>query len=144
MARFAKVDYQQLQRLQKRLEQFDKLDRKKICEDSAKELGRSLTARVKKKTPVGQYPASSGKKGGTLRRNWKTAQFSIPNGYQVDVINATKYAVYVEYGHRARGRKKWIEGRYMLTRSENEVQANTTKTVNKHVERALRGLFDDK
>ena len=144
MAKFGKVDYKQFQKLQKRLQEFDKLDRKKICEDSAKELGRSLIARVRKKTKPGEYPKSSGKIGGTLRRGWDTEQYPIHEGYQVDVFNDVKYAAYVEFGHRTRGHKGWVPGKHMLTRSEMEVQANTTKVVNKHIEKALRGLFDDK
>lgn len=144
MARFGKVDYKQLKELQKRLQQFDELDRQKICEDSAKTLGKSLYDRAKRKTITGTYPPSSGKKGGTLKRGWDTKPFSIPNGYQVDVFNDVEYAAYVEFGHRTSNHKKWVPGKYMLTKSENEVQANTTKVINKHVEKALRRLFDDK
>ena len=46
------------------------MDLDKFCEDVSKELAARLLALVIPRTPVGQYPRSSGKKGGTLRRGW--------------------------------------------------------------------------
>jgi len=144
MAKFGKVDYKALQKLQERLQQFDSLDRQKICKDSAQALGQSLYKRAKDKTITGTYPKSSGKVGGTLKRGWKIEEADRPGGYQVDVFNDVEYAAYVEWGHRTVNHKKWVSGQYMLTRSVNEVEAIKDKIVNKHVGRALRGLFDDK
>ena len=144
MGKFGKVDYKQFLELQKRLEEFEKIDRQKICESSAKELGGRLLRKTKKKTPVGIYPASSGKKGGTLRRNWETEQTRIKSGYQVDVYNDTEYAAYVEYGHRTRNHKGWVPGKHMLTQSEMEVEKIMPKVIDKHLQKALGGLFDDK
>lgn len=73
--------------------------------------------------------------GGELRRNWAV----IParrsgNRYESSVTNNTRYAYYVEYGHRQhvgqfvpvlgkRLKKPWVPGRFMLRRSHEEVQA---------------------
>lgn len=168
MAKFGKVDYKAFLNLQKKFEQFDKIESQKICEKSAKELGGRLLAKAKKKTPVGDYSKiikvtakrnskrhkkgdvytkrvnPSGKKGGTLKRNWTIASHSLSNGYEVDVINATEYAAYVEFGHRTRGHKGFVPGRHMLTRSEIEVEKQMDKVIEKYMMEALGGLFDDK
>ena len=94
---------------------------------AAHELAARLLALVIPRTPVGRYPAETGKMGGTLRRGWvaKTHQqaeanasledpsamemrawaYSLPvrhrgNTYEITVSNPVEYASYVEYGHR--------------------------------------------
>ena len=68
MARWGRVDFKQLQRLQKRMQKLEKVEFEKFCEDAAKELAARLLAKVIKRTPVGQY--KDGTVGGTLRRGW--------------------------------------------------------------------------
>lgn len=86
MARWGRVDYRRLQRLQKKMEKLERGDYQKFCEDCAKEIAARLLAKVIKRTPVGQYSpevnfttkdgkqvsfkASTVKTGGTLRRGW--------------------------------------------------------------------------
>lgn len=48
-------------------------EKQEFMEACAKELAARLLAKVVKRTPVGQYPESSGKQGGTLRRGWTTS-----------------------------------------------------------------------
>ncbi|MGG0718682.1 HK97 gp10 family phage protein [Robertmurraya massiliosenegalensis] len=93
MARWGRVDYRQLQRLQRKLDNLERsADFQKFCESCAKELAARLLAKVIRRTPVGQYSnevnfvtkdgkqvsfkTSTVKTGGTLRRGWtaKTAQ----------------------------------------------------------------------
>lgn len=66
--RWGDVDYKQLQKLRDNLQKLQDMDLDKFCEDVSKELAARLLALVIPRTPVGQYPRSSGKKGGTLRR----------------------------------------------------------------------------
>ena len=68
--RWGDVDYKQLQKLRDNLQKLQDMDLDKFCEDVSKELAARLLALVIPRTPVGQYPRSSGKKGGTLRRGW--------------------------------------------------------------------------
>lgn len=68
--RWGNVDYKQLQKLRDNLQKLQDMDLDKFCEDVSKELAARLLALVIPRTPVGQYPKSSGKKGGTLRRGW--------------------------------------------------------------------------
>ena len=63
-------DYRQLQKIRNNLDRLERMDMNKFCQDVSKELAARLLALVIPRTPVGRYPKSSGKKGGTLRRGW--------------------------------------------------------------------------
>jgi len=162
MAKWGKVDYKQFLKLQKRLEQLEKIDRDQFCRNVAKELAARLLAKVIKRTPVGQYPPGSGIMGGTLRRGWTavTEEEAVSGGsknaktyvdslsitktgstYQIEIINPVHYASYVEYGHRTRDHKGWVEGRFMLTISEQELQEQAPAIIEKKLEQQLKELF---
>ena len=71
MASSGKVDCSGLQKFRDKLKanlSSNQVD--DFIESCAKELAARLLAKVIKRTPVGQYPKGSGKKGGTLRRGW--------------------------------------------------------------------------
>lgn len=152
--------------------QFDELNRRlqgqsakvdAFCRAVAKELAARLLAQAIRRTPVGQYPKKTGKKGGTLRRGW-TAQSeseaasgagrgdavtyanSLPvtksgNVYEIEIINPVHYASYVEFGHRTRGGAGWVKGQFMLTLSEKEVQKQAPKIVERKIEAFLKEVF---
>lgn len=96
----------------------------------------------------------SGYKGGTLRRGWTVGAIQkIGGNYQVEVINPTEYASYVEYGHRQtpgryipalgkRAKKAWVPGKFMLTISEKEINDIAPKLVEKKLEAKLREVFN--
>lgn len=87
--------------------------------------------------------------GGELQRNWAV----IParrsgNRYESSVTNNTRYAYYVEYGHRQhvgqfvpvlgkRLKKPWVPGRFMLRRSHEEVQGKAAA----YLERQLHSFL---
>ena len=73
--------------------------------------GGKLQASTKRRTPVGKY--NDGRTGGTLRRNWKLEK----GDFYIRLYNNTHYGIHVEYGHRTRGGKKYIDGVYMLKKS---------------------------
>ena len=76
-------------------------------------ISQKLIAKVKLKTPVAE------KNGGTLRRSWRVKK----KGDLARIIyNNIHYAPHVEYGHRTRGGKSFVEGRYMLTKSVKEIE----------------------
>lgn len=144
MATWGKVDYKQLQDLQKKIEKLQKADLHKFCEAVSKELAARLLAKVIKRTPVGQYPKSTGKVGGTLRRGWTGEKqqnatayaMSLPveqagDTYTIKIVNPVEYASFVEFGHRTRNHKGWVEGRFMLTKSELEVEGQAQKIIEK-------------
>ena len=67
-------------------------------------------------------------------------------------MNSTEYASYVEFGHRQRpGRyvpalgkslkAGWVKGRFMLTISEQEVEAQLPALLEKKLYTLLKGVF---
>lgn len=146
MSKFGKIDTKDLEKLQGLLSEFDPKERADFCRSSAKELAARLLAKATSRTPVGQYSSKSGKVGGTLRRGW-TVEPEVKNigdAYGVDVINPTHYASYVEFGHRTRGGKGWVKGRFMLTESENEIREQAPKILERKFEKRIRKILNGK
>lgn len=162
MARWGSCDYKQLQKLRDNLTKLQSADLEKFCGEVSKELAARLLALVIPRTPVGQYPKASGKKGGTLRRGWTahTEQEATGGGsgnakeyaqslpitkqggtYTVEVINPVHYASYVEFGHRTRGGKGWVNGQYFLTLSEQDLRAQAPAVIERKLEALLREVF---
>lgn len=145
MAKWGSVDFQSLVDLRDRLEEAEKQSGD-LCEKCAKELAARLLRKVIKLTPV---------KTGELRRNWFATKVKrVGNAFEVTVYNPKEYAPYVEWGHRqepgrfvpAIGKKlvePWVEGRYMLTKSELELEKQApgllAKMVQKYLEEMLNG-----
>ena len=153
MGRNGKVDIQALIDIRDKFEK--NLTGKELdlfIDSCAKELAARLLAKVIKRTPVGQYPPSTGKKGGTLRRGWTNGNSSssfaqeikvhhFGNTYVIEIINPVEYASYVEYGHRTRGGNGWVEGHFMLTISAEEVQRDAPKVLENKLKKKLGGVF---
>lgn len=177
MAKWGKVDYKQFQDLQKKMEKLEEATKQEFLEACTKELAARLLAKVIKRTPVGDYPDDSGKKGGTLRRGWTTqADGSGSEGmntrgakqfvdtlkvhhygddYVIEIVNPVHYASYVEYGHRQtpgrfvpaigkRLKQGWVKGKFMLTISEQEIDAQASKILEKKLMKYLGDVFNDK
>jgi hypothetical protein len=75
------------------------------------------------------------------------------NVYQIEIINPVHYASYVEYGHRQqpgrfvpaigkRLKAGWVKGRFMLTISEQELQAQAPVLLEKKLMKFLGECFD--
>lgn len=142
MSTWGSVDFQALQDLQKKITALQGAELDAFCRECASEIAQRLLRKTKKRTPVGQYPKGSGKMGGTLRRNWKVGEIKkVGSQYVVEVFNPTHYAPYVEYGHRTRGGKGWVEGRFMLSISVKEVQNIATPLIEKKLAEKLKGVF---
>lgn len=167
MARWGNCDYRQLQRLQEKLNRLQVNDIDAFCEACAKELAARILAKVIKRTPVGEYPSGAGKNGGTLRRGWtsksereaeltstfgggqagatyaKSLQVTkTGNVYQIEIINPVNYASYVEFGHRTRNGQGWVNGRFMLTISEDELDSQAPKILEKKLMKYLGDAFN--
>ena len=75
-------------------------------ENLIKKYGVLLFKNTKMKTPVDT---------GQLRRSW---QLKYKKGdLYIRLYNNTEYGIYVEYGHRTRGGKSYVEGAYMLKKT---------------------------
>lgn len=145
MARWGKCDFRELQNLQKRMEQLNSKELQEICISLTNDLAARLLRKAIKRTPVGQYSIESGRKGGTLRRKWAIGKIAKKGSvYEIEVINPVKYASYVEYGHRTRNHKGWVKGRFMMTISEKELEAQAPKIIEKRIMEYLKRCFDDK
>ena len=157
MAGWGKVDFKQLEMLEKRLTKFEKVDMDKLCIEITNRLTSLLLRKVKLKTPVGVYPSTvtfttkegtevsfnvTPKTGGTLRRNWKSAE-TVRSGfsYENEVFNPTEYAIYVEYGHRKANHSGWVSGQFMMTLSVGEVERQKEALINRMVKQKLREVF---
>ena len=106
------------------IEGLDKLEKtlngasKNFDIEAEKAVGRvanRLINRVKLKTPVDT---------GVLRRSWHV---NMPEKLTRVVYNNIHYAPHIEYGHRTRGGKSFVDGRYMLTKSVKEIESELDK-----------------
>ena len=126
----------------------------KFVEACAKELAARLLRMVVKRTPVGEYPKSSGKKGGTLRRGWTGEKRSSAQNYAdsltvhhfgdtyvIEIVNPVEYASYVEYGHRTANHKGWVKGKFMMTISEQELEKIAPKVLENKIKKYLGGCL---
>lgn len=130
MPKWGSTDFEELKRLQLKINQAANADFDALCIEISKELARIFLAKVKKRTPVGKKPkfdkpltytkTVNGRKrkfrtkegeildkywkgytGGKLRQEWKIGAITRkPNGYEVEIFNPMEYASYVEFGHR--------------------------------------------
>lgn len=158
MGKTGKFTANDLKKLQQQLNKLQSNQTEVFIESCAKELAARLLTKVIKRTPVGQYPTSSGKKGGTLRRGWTAksheeaangAKISaqdyansleikhVGNRFMIEIVNPVTYASYVEYGHRTADHKGWVSGQFMLTISEKEVQEMAPKILQNKIKKFL-------
>lgn len=151
MGRTGKFDIDGLKKFRDELNKLQDPD--KFVEACAKELAARLLRLVVKRTPVGEYPKGSGKKGGTLRRGWTGEKRASAQGYAdsltvnhfgdtyvIEIVNPVEYASYVEYGHRTANHSGWVRGHFMMTISEQELQKIAPKVLENKIKKYLGGL----
>lgn len=157
MGKFGKMDIRGLKEFQGQLNKLQDPD--VFVEMCAKELAARLLRKVIKRTPVGEYPEGSGKKGGTLRRGWTSQKGMGSEGmktngatqfvdtlkvnhygdtYVIEIVNPVEYASYVEFGHRTANHSGWVKGRFMMTISEQELQTIAPKVLENKIKRYLQ------
>ncbi|MGV8153425.1 MAG: HK97 gp10 family phage protein [Alkaliphilus sp.] len=144
MAKWGSVDFRELKKLQEKLVRFQKIEQEKFLEKMVKEIAARMLRRVKFRTPVGKYPASSGKVGGTLRRGWTIDPKITRKGanYEIEIFNPVNYASYVEYGHRTRNHAGWVTGQFFMTIAAAEVESLTPRILEKRIMQHLGEVFD--
>ena len=156
MASGGNVDFRELQEFRRKMEASLNDDQSNdFIESCAKELAARLLAKVIKRTPT-RKPENCppGVKGGTLRRGWTGGKTQggkayadslrvnhYGNTYVIEVVNPVEYASYVEFGHRTRNHEGWVEGKFMLTISEQEVQGDAAKILENKLKRKLGEVF---
>ena len=138
------LDFSQLKDFQQKLQQLDKKIQDEVCKNVVNGLATQLVKATIQKTPVGKYPKSSHKIGGTLRRGWKAKGFKIPHGYESTVFNSVSYAVFVEYGHRIVKNGQtvgFVQGYHMLEKSIDEVRRIAAIYASQKAEETIRRIL---
>ena len=80
--------------------------------------GGKLLRNTKQRTPVDT---------GQLRRSWELEKGDL----YVKLMNRTEYAQFIEYGHRTRGGKSYVEGVYMLKTSFEKTKKDFNRDLDK-------------
>lgn len=139
------ANYKQLADFTKKIEKLNNQQKEEFLEACCKELAARLLAKVIKRTPADS---------GTLRRGWTGGRKQnasayadsisvekIGNKYHIDITNPVEYASYVEYGHRTRNHKNWVEGHHMLTISEAELNSMSDAILQKKLNKFMKDVF---
>lgn len=137
------MDFKQLTKWRENLEKLNEEQRDVFIQACCKELAARLLAKVVKRTPS---------KSGTLRKGWTagTSASAYVNSlkvhhyddtYVIEIINPIEYASYVEYGHRTKNHKGWVQGRFMLTISEQEINNSTDKILQAKLNKFMKDVF---
>lgn len=92
--------------------------------------------------------------GGTLKKGWTILPIvDKGDSIEIQVVNTVDYAPYVEFGHRQtpgryvpalgkRLKKPWVTGKFMLTKSEIELEKDMPGILEKRLYEKLGELFD--
>lgn len=109
-----KFDFSDVKKLQKNLQRMQN-EFPAFMEECIRELAGGLLAKTIARTPV---------ISGDLRRGWQIGEVVRLHGggIHVEITNNVEYALYVEFGHVTRLRTGWVNGKFMLTLSEQELE----------------------
>ncbi|WMJ79539.1 HK97 gp10 family phage protein [Clostridium sp. MB40-C1] len=120
MSRLGSFDYSEFKNMAK---SFQKALDERVIERWIKEFLLEMAFRaerkIKRRTPVDS---------GHLRRNWQVGNVEKHgNAYVVEIFNNVEYAYYVNNGHRTQNHEGWVEGRFMVEISMNEIERQLPK-----------------
>lgn len=125
MANWGSVEFRELVTLRDNFEGLQNMV-DDFCTQVTKEIAQIVFTKAEYRTP---------RKTGELIRAWNTENFKKEGTvYHIEVINPLEYAEFVEFGHRKRNGKGWVEGKLMLTIAERDLQRNLDKIVREKVE----------
>lgn len=140
------ANFKQLTEFTKNIEKLNDQQKEEFLESCCKELAARLLAKVIKRTPSDS---------GTLRRGWTGGKSQnatayansigithIGNKYKIDITNPVEYASYIEYGHRTRDHKGWVNGHFMLTISEQELNSMSDAILQKKLNKFMKDVFE--
>lgn len=126
---------------------FETIKGKKYTTKMGGTLRRGWTANTESEAESGSTPDAT-----TYANSLKILKFG--NSYMIIVENPVKYASYVEYGHRqepgryvpALGKRlkaSWVEGKYMLTISEKELESQLPAIIERKMKKFLEECFEN-
>lgn len=149
------ANYKQLAKFAKDIERLNAQQKEEFLQACCKELAARLLGKVINNTIS---------KTGTLRKGWTVPtheeaasgrKVSVKewcdnvqvrkqgNTYILDVTNNVSYAPYYEYGHRTSNGAGWVEGRFVLTIAEAELNAVTDGIIAKKLQKYLKEVFGE-
>ncbi|MCY9658121.1 HK97 gp10 family phage protein [Paenibacillus chondroitinus] len=129
MTRLGDFDYSGLLYFKQRIDQLQE-HAHAFQEECLKELVSRLFAKTVARTPV---------LTGELRRGWSIGPIQhVGSQIQIEIINPVEYAMYVEYGHRTKDHKGWVEGRFMLTTSIEELERELPAILERKLEQFIK------
>lgn len=143
MAKWGKFDFTEFEKLAKA---FHKANKERVIERFIQDFLLEMAFRAQRKI-VKRTPRITGH----LARNWRVGNVERQgDAYVVEIINNVHYASFVEYGHRQevgryvpaigkRLKKPWVEGRFMMTISMQEIE----RELPRYLERRMGELLDN-
>ncbi|MCC8435477.1 HK97 gp10 family phage protein [Brevibacillus sp. M2.1A] len=137
MARWGKFDFSEFEKLTKAFQTtLDERVIERFIRVFLMEMAMRSLRKIKKRTPVGET--------GDLRNGWQIGRIEKRgNTYHVEIYNNTYYASFVEYGHRTgKDLTGWVDGRFMLTISMQEIERELPKYLEKRVVELLNDIMN--
>lgn len=131
MSGLGKFDFNDFKKLQKSFQRM-KDEFPDFLEECTKELAARLLAKAIARTPV---------LTGELRRGWQIGEVvRLPGGgVHVEITNNVEYALYVEFGHVTRLRTGWVNGKFMLTLSVQELERELPGIMERKLKKYMEG-----
>lgn len=127
-----KVNFKELQELQKRLQQTQN-QIPQLIQEIVDDISNEFLQEVKQRTP-----ASDNNK---LKNNWKKRVIAGKNGsYTVEIYNDLEYASSIEYGHKTES-NGFKQGHFMMTITQQDIENRMNSLVQPKLEKALKGVF---
>jgi hypothetical protein len=136
MPKWGKFDFSEFEKLAKTFKKMlDERVIERFIQDFLLEMAYRAERKIKKRTPVDT---------GELRRNWQVGRVERRgDAYQVEIYNNTHYAQFVEFGHRTGADlTKWIEGRFMMTISMQEIERELPRYLEKRMIELLDNIMN--
>ncbi|AIQ45616.1 hypothetical protein R70723_06690 [Paenibacillus sp. FSL R7-0273] len=131
MSGLGSFDFSDFKKLQKNLQRM-RMDFPTFVEDCIRELAGRLLAKTIARTPV---------LTGELRKGWQIGEVvRLPDGgVHVEITNNVEYALYVEFGHVTRLRTGWVNGKFMLTLSVQELERELPAIMERKLKKYMEG-----
>ncbi len=136
MAKWGSFDFGELKRMAGAFQKaIDERVIDRFIRDFLLEMAMRSVRKIKKRTPVDT---------GELRRNWQVGRVERHgDAYVVEIYNNTDYAQFVEFGHRTGvDLTQWVEGRYMMTLSMQEIERELPQYLDKRMAKLLNDIMN--
>ncbi len=138
------IDKKQFEELRKKVEDLSGEEVNALMIDCVDDLAKRVVEGAKEKTPVDKGRLKGG--WNIALKNSKTEK--APKGYQRILTNPVEYASYIEWGHRQtpgryvhairkRLKKQWVNGYYMMSKTEAEINAHAGELIRNKIDKFL-------